>query len=373
MNSGAKSRPMTGATDVVFTKRTRFFRLSRRKAFFLLITVVSLVVYGVFSHQPDMNSSKGAGVDLKCYRAIAERIHAGEGYYKAAGDELRSRGYPTQSLFNWRLPLLAILIGHLPTVDTGKIAAALLAFTTSLMWVSILRRHLPSLGWRIFGYLLVLDPIIYSLSGDVFLAHEFWAGTLISLSLAAYAKQWRFAAVCCGLAALFLRELSLLFVVIMLLVDFAEGRRREALAWSIGIMGFGVELFFHWIKISGMVTQDLAFKGGWVVVGGWPFVLSASRMDPYLLLAPSWVAAVIIPLLLIGLLGWRSELGLRVGATVGIFMSVFLFVGLPFNQYWGMMYSSFMLLGLLNVPYAFNDLWQLIHKKPRRRDCPGSC
>jgi hypothetical protein len=351
--------------DVVFSKRTRFFGLSRRKAFFLLITVVSLVVYGVFSHQPDMNTSKGEGVDLKCYRAIAERIHAGEGYYKAAGDELRSRGYPTRSLFNWRLPLLATLIGHLPNVDAGKIAAVLLALATSLMWVSILLQHLPSFGWRIFGYLLVLDPIIYSLSGDVFLAHEFWAGTLISLSLAAYVKEWRFTAVCCGLAALFLRELSLLFVVVMLFFDLAEGRWREVLAWSIGIMIFGVELFFHWMGISGMITQGLAFKGGWAVLGGWPFVLSASRMDPYLLSAPPWVTAVILPLLLIGLLGWRSELGLRVGGTVGIYMSAFLLVGLPFNQYWGMMYSSVMLLGFLNAPYAFNDLWQSIHKKLR--------
>ena len=43
-----------------------------------------------------------------------DRIHAGEGYYRAAGDELRGRGYPTRSVFNWRTPLPMWLIGRMP-------------------------------------------------------------------------------------------------------------------------------------------------------------------------------------------------------------------------------------------------------------------
>jgi hypothetical protein len=350
---------------VIFNKRTRFYGLSRRMASLVIIITAVLVGYGVFLCQPGLETRKGKGVDLDCYRAIAIRIHGGEGYYTAAGEELRSRGYPTRSLFNWRMPLLATLIGHLPTINTGKIVAVLLASIASLTWISILMRYLPSFGWRIFGSLLVISPIIYSLSGDVFLAHEFWAGTLIALSLAAYVKEWRFVAVGSGLAALFLRELSLPFVAVMALIDLAERKRRQALAWLIGIMVFGVEMYFHWLKIPGMDTNVVNFKEGWVVFGGWSFVLNASRMDPYLLLAPPWVTAVILPLLLLGFLGWKDELGLRVGLTVGVYVAAFLFVGLPFSQYWGMMYSSVMLLGLLNIPYTVNDLWGSIRQKPK--------
>jgi len=42
--------------------------------------------------------------DVALYRAEIERIHAGESYYQVAGDELRRRGYPTRSVFNWRIP-----------------------------------------------------------------------------------------------------------------------------------------------------------------------------------------------------------------------------------------------------------------------------
>ncbi len=46
---------------------------------------------------------RGPG-DVALYRAEIDRIHAGESYYSVAGDELRTRGYPTRSVFNWRTP-----------------------------------------------------------------------------------------------------------------------------------------------------------------------------------------------------------------------------------------------------------------------------
>src|SRR3989304_1677149 len=56
---------------------------------------------------------RGAG-DVALYRAEADRIHNGEGYYQAAAAELKARGYPTRSVFNWRTPLPLWLIGKLP-------------------------------------------------------------------------------------------------------------------------------------------------------------------------------------------------------------------------------------------------------------------
>src|SRR4051812_7219871 len=50
--------------------------------------------------------------DIALYRAEVDRMHAGEEYYTVAGEELRSRGYPTRSVFNWRTPLPTWLIAR---------------------------------------------------------------------------------------------------------------------------------------------------------------------------------------------------------------------------------------------------------------------
>ena len=145
--------------------------------------------------------------------------------------------------------------------------------------------------------------------------HEFWAGTLIALSLAAYGRGWRFVSVICGLAALSLRELTLPFVCVMMVLAYREGHRREALAWLIG------SHCFRWRITASLVYsykldhgKRLGLEGGWIVFGGWRFVLDTAKMQPLLLIAPPWVTAIILPLALLGLAGWRGPLGSRVAA-----------------------------------------------------------
>ncbi len=343
---------------MLFQKSTRFANLTPLTAGLIIIVLIVLVVYGIIIYRP-MIPGSGKGEDLRNHRRIVERMHAGEKYYAVAGEELRRRGYATRSVFNWRLPLLVWLLGHLPSTDTGQVIAVILACISLLIWISVLQQNQLSFGETVLGSLALLEPIIYSLSPGVFLAHEFWAGTFMTLSLACYARGWRVVSVVCGLMALFLRELTLLFICVMLVLSYVEGRRREALVWFIGIIAFGVELFLHWSIVKNLITEaDSALMGGWIVFGGWQFVLSTAQMHPYLLLAPHWVTAIILPLVLLGLAGWRGQLGSRVAATVGIYILAYLFVGLPYNQYWGLMYTNVMLLGLLYAPYSLRDLWQ---------------
>src|SRR5204863_6881445 len=54
------------------------------------------------------------------YNAEIQRMRSGEGYYEAAAAELRARGYPTASVFNWRTPLPMWLIAKLPE-PAGKV------------------------------------------------------------------------------------------------------------------------------------------------------------------------------------------------------------------------------------------------------------
>lgn len=69
---------------------------------------------------------RGAG-DVALYRAEVDRIRNGESYYQATAAELTARGYPTQSVFNWRMPLPMWFIGQLPQAEWAKYILAALS------------------------------------------------------------------------------------------------------------------------------------------------------------------------------------------------------------------------------------------------------
>jgi hypothetical protein len=220
----------------------------------------------------------------------------------------------------------------------------------------------------IFGSLILAGPLAYGLLPDPFLSHEFWAGTLIALSLGAYARGWYSVSVISGLMALSIRELSLPFICIMLVFSWMEGRRREALVWLMVIVSFVSGFFLHWSVVSQLITEnDLDPQGGWLAFSGWPFILGTAQTNPYLLLAPSWITAIVLPFALLGLAGWRGKLGSRVATTVGLYILVFLCVGRPLNRYWGLMYSFLMPIGLLHAPPALKNLWLSISRSIRKK------
>jgi hypothetical protein len=303
---------------------------------------------------------------LRIYQAVVEHIQSGENYYAVAGSELHKIGYPTQSVFNWRLPALAWLLGQLPSARAGQALAFILAAATLLIWLAVFFRNRYAIWQVLLGGLFMSGPVIYSLFPGTFLVHEFWAGTLIALSLAAYARGWRHVSVLSGLMALFLRELSLPFVCVMMVLAYREGQRREALFWLTGILVFCGEFLLHWSIVSNLNTgNDRLLAGDWIVFGGWPFVLNTAQMNPLLIALPPWIAAILLPLALLGLARWRGVSGIRVAGTVGIYVLAFSIAGRSNNTAWGLMYAFVMPLGLLYAPYAIRELWRPIHVKLR--------
>ena len=66
---------------------------------------------------------RGGITDVATFEAMVVRLEAGEPYYEVFGDELRRRGYPAQSVFNWRTPLLLSTLAHAPKpVSRGVLA-----------------------------------------------------------------------------------------------------------------------------------------------------------------------------------------------------------------------------------------------------------
>jgi len=305
---------------------------------------------------------RGAG-DVQLYAAEVARIHAGEGYYEAAGHELRARGYPTRSVFNWRTPLPMWFLGQLPNPLWGKWLLSGLALTTLFLAMAAM---VDEAGLAVGGACLVLlgGALLPCFIGELYVMPVVWAGTLIALSLSATGAGYRKLGIAVGLAIPFVRELALLYPAAMLLVAWHERRRSEALVWLLGITAFLGYYAWHMSLVSQLaIAGDHSHVEGWMQFGGAPFLLSLAQMNCYLLILPQWVTGLYLPLAVLGMTGWQSPWGQRVGVVTFGYLAIFSVVGQPFNQYWGMLIAPLLCLGAARGLLAVRDLWRVAHSK----------
>ena len=99
---------------------TRWAVAPRWLARAVLFGLVLLIGYGAWQSwrtplRPRSPSAAGTNPDVDVYRRIADRVRHGEPYYPVARAELAAAGFPTRSVFNFRLPTLAWLLGALPS------------------------------------------------------------------------------------------------------------------------------------------------------------------------------------------------------------------------------------------------------------------
>ena len=311
--------------------------------------------------------------DALLFSSVVYRVHAGEGYYEAFGSELRSRGYPTRSMFNWRLPLYAWLNGKLPDPIWGQALLSAVALATVLMayWAVRAESGVPVALATVALVGLAVAPCLRS---DVFLTTELWAGTLIAFSVCAYAQGWRRLGVAAGLLALFFRELALPYCLICLALACWQRRRGEAWAWVSGLVSFGIYLVYHGVEVARHQTAaDLAHEQGWVRFGGTAFVLTTVGIHILLAEFPPWTWAIYLPLSVLGLAGWRGEMGTRVGLTAGAYLAAFAVVGQPFNNYWGLIDAPLLAFGFVRSPASLRDLiGSIIHPSESGRGTGSS-
>ncbi len=341
---------------------TAFSRLSPRPARGVLLFFLTVIAFCIGLTISPLKSDHryhdipGEG-DLALYRAEAARVRAGESYYSAAGTELRARGYPTRNVFNWRTPLPVVLFGKLP----GPLAPLILALAS--MAVLLLGLKLIEREDGVFAVLIGIPLLFGALSAcwmePLYYLTELWAGVFIALSLCCYATNRSAMGVVAGLSALFLRELSLLYVLISL--GFALARRRwtEAAAWISGLALYAVFLGFHIHSVSQLIRpDDFAQPEGWVRFGGTAFIIGTAHLNALILLQPQWVAAVYFGLAMLGFAGWNNTVGQRFALVVSTYVITFSVIGLYYNQYWGAMYAPLLCFGAARAPASLRDLWK---------------
>lgn len=326
--------------------------------------------------QADGKAEQVAGPDLLYYRTVVERVRNGENYYDVAHRELPRWGFPIGSMFNWRLPTYAYVLALFPGQDAIRILLTLLAMTGVLLaFVSEQKEHGPLNAAA--TTLLLIGVATWPVSGNACYAQEVWAGELILLSVgaagcAALSPRWRIVSVAAGLLALFFRELVLPYCVIAGLLAFWNRRRWEALAWLAGVALFFGYLFWHGQQVAARLTpEDRAGSTGvmgWVVFGGLPFDIMATRMNAFLMTLPGWLVFGYLFLGVIGLASWRSEQGIRVSLTTFAYLASFAVVGKPMNFNWGLMFAPLLPFGVVRGPAALAKLVQALRVRGAKEE-----
>jgi hypothetical protein len=326
------------------------FGRSRRRAQVILAVaiVTAMLLVGVtlsplksgFADAPWRGPS-----DVALYRAEVDRIHSGEGYYQAASQELRARGYPTRSVFNWRTPLPTAAIGWLPDPNFAKFVLGGFALLVLLFGFGLIADEcgIPS---AVFATLFLTGAALPCGLGNLFVMSELWAGTLIALSIIALGRDRMHLGVTAGLAALFLRELTGLYCLIALAIAVRRKNWKEAGLWMGGLAAYAIYFAVHAWHVRQLIrSDDIAHAESWLRFGGAAFVISTAQMNAYLLLLPQWMSAVYLALALLGFSAWNSPAGQRAAFTAAAYLAAFAMVGHDFNQYWGSMFAPLLCLG----------------------------
>ena len=359
---------------------TRFAGCSRGQAAGILVLLVAALGWCVWvaltqETIPARPAATGQGPevqgDAEFHGTIVRRVHAGDNYYDAYAAELRQRGYVPHSMFNWRLPPYAWLLGKLPSPLWGQCLLILGALVTLGLGYGVTGR---AAGQPAAAAYVVLGsgPFLWCLFPDLCLFTELWAGLLIALSVWGYAGgNWRLGLIA-GLGALCFRELALPYCLLSLAAACWQRRGREVAWWLAGLTLCGLLLGWHGLEASRRIPgTEVLHATAWVQFGGTAFVLLTTQINFLLILAPAWVAALYLPPAFLGLASWRGPLAVRAGLTAGVFVAAFCVIGVkPHNAYWGLMYAPLLPIGLVRAPAAVRDLCNAAFR-PRVQDGPA--
>ncbi len=346
------------------SRPTAYARLTRRQARLALAAwgLVGVFCVGVtvsplargFADKP----RRFAEGDVQLYRGEVDRIHAGQGYYEAAGVELRRRGYPTGSVFNWRMPTPFWVIGRMPAVVLGKALLCGLALALLLAAFEVLAREEDNVIRRgIACGLLLIGPLMPCVLGDLFVMPVLWAGIWIALSICAYGLNRPRLGVALGLTAVFFRELAMPYCAVAVAIAWWNRRRGELGLWILGLAAWLAFFAWHCHQAALRITPaDRVHAEGWVQFGGAALVVAMAQMNAYLLLFPQWFTALYLVAALLGFAGWNTPLGQRCGLTACLYVTAFAIGGQEFNQYWGSLMAPLLCFGVVRFPASLRDL-----------------
>ncbi len=341
---------------------SRFEAVSLRTARVILGMWLAVAVVGaMFFWQSGSFPERGIGGDaagaiksdkndMAFYRLVVAGVRDGGNYYDVLREIMPNYYGRYGSMFNWRLPTYAYLLAWLGS--DAVIRGALLVLIGFALWLHFQNEARTSGFWIALLTALLLFVVLSWVFQDAIFTQELWAATLLTLSLGAWGRQWRWLAVVAGGTALAFRELMLPYPVLATFVCWRYGRRREAIAWLLSIALFFAYLSWHRGQVQLQLAQMPADPNGgagigqWLQWGGIDFLLLTGRMTNVFLMSLSGgVVFVCLWLALLGFVAIPDDLGQLMLGTTLLFWCAFLIIGEPHNLYWGLLYAPMIPFG----------------------------
>lgn len=305
--------------------------MSRQRAAFVLgwgLLVLATLALTPAPEAPSLAPREAS--DVAAFRAIVGRISVGESYYAAYGGELRPRGYPTRSVFNWRTPLLISVLARVPTL----VARAGLASLGLLLFLLTFRQTAHEPLWTAASNVMQAGTLILALTSGAEVLGEAWAGILIGLSAYAFARRKTGAAVALGLLGLLVRELAAPYCVACAVLALARRRWREVAAWASGAGLYAVYYAWHVVQVHAhQLPTDSSHQSSWLTAAGTRSLLMVADWHAWLLPCPPWVTVLAMTVVAAAVAAARTPLHAR--AASAVYMLFFMLAGQSFNGYWG--------------------------------------
>jgi len=346
--------------------KTAFSALTRLQAALVVAATAVLLVWCVLAVRggPLEVGNTTQKSDGRMYHSVVTRVQGGEGYYDALGSELREGEYASKSVFNWRTPFHLMAVAAITEPVSRYVLAGLAIIASLLAGIATKRGGGSSALQFIVTMLSLSECFMFDQKFQLHLVAEVWAGALITISVGAYALGWWPAGVSTGILALFVRELALPYVVVSWLIALRKRSMPELYAWTAGLLGWTLYFLVHAHSAMSHITEhDLALRVGWIHFGGPRFLVETVRMS-LLIALPKWVAASILPIILLGTVGWATSIGRRAAAVVVVYMVAYSIVGLPVNLFWGAITNPLLAFGLIWSVPALRDLFRALFRSP---------
>jgi len=331
---------------------------------FLAIIVLGSVIDTTRRPMPTASAAE-AQRDIELFRAVVARVRAGTRYYEAMGTELRARRYPAASVFNWRTPLLYTAVAAIGPASARVLLISLASALVVLTVVVLRTRSTPALMAALFmqfgAFVSVAVPSAPFLT-------EVWAGVLLGLSYCAYQMRvWRTAAVL-ALIGLFIRELAAPYVVVCAWLALHGRRRHEVAVWIAGAATYSIYFAWHLYHVKALQEPgDLAHAFSWLYGGGPIFLLQTLRTNAWVFLASAWIpTAPALLAILLAACAWPGTT-LRLRGIVTAYLAMFLVVGQPFNQYWGLLTAPLWAVATADGVEALRHWLAIATQPPRSR------
>jgi hypothetical protein len=214
---------------------------------------------------------------------------------------------------------------------------------------------------------LLIGPLMQTIFENQFTMPVLWSGIFIGLSVCSYGLNRPCLGVTFGLAAVFFRELALPYCVLCAAIAWQQGQKKELAAWIFGLIAWALFFALHWWRVSAYITPNsLGHRQNWFRFLGVGFIICTAQMNAYLMKLPQWISAIYLVAAMVGLGGWSTPLGTRVGLTICLYAVAFSIVGQSFNQYWGSLYAPLLCFGVARFPASLRDLLRAA-KLPKRR------